>query len=72
MSHKHHAPGPVPPGNRPATPFGGGPHSDPSEAPTDQDGTGFQEQDPKRRLGGFEGRGEHAIQQPGGKNDAHR
>ena len=71
MSHKHHAPGPVPPGNRPATPFGGS-QADPSESPSDQDGTGFQEQDPQRRLGNFEGKGEHAIQQPGGKNDANR
>jgi hypothetical protein len=29
-----------------------------------------QEQDPKRRLGDFEGKGEHSIQEPGGKNDA--
>lgn len=72
MSQKHHAPGPVPPGNRPAGASDGRPGSDPSETPTDQDGTGFQEQDPKRRLGDYEGKGEHAIQQPGGKNGSDR
>ena len=35
-------------------------------------GAPFQEQDAKRRLGNFEGAGEHAYQQPGGKNDANR
>jgi hypothetical protein len=35
-------------------------------------GAPFEEQDPKRRLGNFEGKGEHAFQQPGGKNDADR
>jgi len=29
-----------------------------------------QEQDPKRRLGDFEGKGEHSMQEPGGKNGA--
>ena len=29
-------------------------------------------QDEKRRLGNFEGAGEHSFQQPGGKNDANR
>jgi hypothetical protein len=37
-----------------------------------KDGTGFQEQDPKRRLGDFDGAGEHALVQPGGHNDANR
>jgi hypothetical protein len=72
MSQKHHAPGPVPPGNRPATPFNDRPDMDPTEEPTNQDGTGFQEEDPKRRLGDFTGKGEHSIQQPGGKNDSDR
>jgi hypothetical protein len=33
-------------------------------------GAQFQEQDPNRRLGDFEGAGEHSFQQPGGRNDA--
>jgi hypothetical protein len=66
---KKHGPAPVPPGNRQ--------HGGPAEAQNDtaekappSDGTGFQEEDPKRRLGDFTGKGEHSIQQPGGKNDA--
>jgi hypothetical protein len=72
MKKKGHRPGPVPPGNRPKA----GP-----ELPQDenreneqqpQDGAAFSEQDPKRRLGGYQTAGEHAIVQPGGKNDADR
>jgi len=66
--HKHHT-NPVPPGNRP------------KGRPEDSDTTGrenrgseetnpTQQQDPKRRLGDYEGAGEHSIQQPGGRNDA--
>jgi len=71
MAHKKHrkGPAPVPPGNRPQ----GGPVKDietPEETP--KGGAGFQEQDPKRRLGNFTGAGEHAYQQPGGSNDANR
>jgi len=73
MSKKHQGgPGPVPKGNR--SPMGPTFHTDP---PTDEEGgeqrdvgTGgaaSQEQDEKRRLGNFETTGEHAIQQPGGK-----
>jgi len=29
-----------------------------------------QEQDPKRRLGDFEGKGEHSMQEPDSKNGA--
>jgi hypothetical protein len=70
---KGHAPGKVPSGNR--TPFGPGaddgrPAGD--EKAPDQAGAPFEEQDPKRRLGGFETAGEHAFVQPGGKNDAQR
>ncbi|MBY0231489.1 MAG: hypothetical protein K2W96_19565 [Gemmataceae bacterium] len=70
MAHKkqHHAP--VPPGNQPAF----GPQPGPGQATDDaqQAGGGApdQEQDPKRRLGDFTGKGEHSFQQPGGKNDA--
>ena len=69
MSKKHHGgPAPVPPGNRPQT----GPAF---TTPDDQNGltedveAGFSDQDPKRRLGGFTGPGEHARQQPGPLND---
>jgi len=68
MAHKKKHGGPVPPGNQS------------QEGPTDATGTpakrgasevaSAQEQDPKRRLGDFEGKGEHSIQEPGGKNDA--
>jgi len=66
---KHHGPAPVPPNNRQ---HGGpaGAQDDPAEQAPPSDGTGFQEEDPKRRLGDFTGTGEHSIQQPGGKNDA--
>ena len=74
MSKKHHGgPAPVPPGNRPHT--GPGPAHD---APPDTndphaagpgEGAGFEEQDPKDRLGGFTGKGEHSIQQPSTLND---
>jgi hypothetical protein len=71
MSKKNHSPGPVPPGNRPH----GGPGA-PDEPDTDEAQAGdenadaeFQEQDPKRRLGGYGGTGEHPRQQPGRLND---
>lgn len=71
MSKKHHGgPAPIPPGNRP--------HSGPARQEEDEHaadqsdtdtGASFQEQDPQRRLGGFEGAGEHSIQQPTKLND---
>ena len=36
---------------------------------TPQTGSGFQEQDAKRRQGAFEGKGEHARQQQMGNKD---
>lgn len=74
MSKKGHAPGPVPPGNRPH----GGPSTPPPDPDANEDSgqmtseaeVGFNEQDPKHRLGDFTGAGEHALVQPGGKNDA--
>jgi hypothetical protein len=72
MSKKHHGgPAPVPPANRPQS----GPPSPTGEDEKQQPGTdetggvGFQEQDPKRRLGDYGGAGEHSIQQPGPLND---
>lgn len=68
MSKKNHSPGPVPPGNRPAGGVSGAPDTGAEHAPP-QDGTGFAEQDPERRLGGFTGKGEHSIQQPTPRQD---
>jgi len=69
MAHKKKHTGPVPPGNQA--------HAGPS-GDTDQvaekggqspaEVTSAQEQDPKRRLGDFTGKGEHSFQQPGGRN----
>lgn len=72
MSKKSHSPGPVPPGNRPRS--GATPPNPDQDAgpPADQPGTGFEEEDPKRRLGDFTGAGEHARQQPGPLNDGGR
>jgi hypothetical protein len=71
MAHTKKHGGPVPPGNKPQV----GPEASPgrsapeaAEGPTG--GEPFHEQDPKRRLGDFEGKGEHSLQQPGGLNDA--
>ncbi len=71
MSKNHHGgPAPVPPGNRPQAGPGGtgmkGKELDPDT------GESFQQQDPQRRLGGFETAGEHARQQPEPLNDGDR
>jgi len=75
MSKKHsHRPGPVPPANQPkgvGGAQGGEAPGHSSEAQSDT-GAGFNEQDPKRRLGGFETAGEHSRQQPGTLNDGDR
>ena len=72
MSKKKHSPHPPPPGNR--TTVGPGATNPVEQEPDTGEPTnaraGFSEQDPQRRLGNFETAGEHAIQQPGGKNDA--
>jgi hypothetical protein len=64
MSRKHIR-APVPPNNRPQ--IGGADAGEPTPV---VDTTGFQEQDPKRRIGDFVGTGEPARQQPGPLNDA--
>lgn len=69
MSKKNHPPAPIPPGNR-SSENPTGDQELPAEPINGKDGTGFQEEDPKRRLGDFTGTGEHARQQPGGKNGA--
>ena len=68
MSKKNHSPGPVPPGNRAGGTDQGSPDTGAEHAPP-QDGTGFAEEDPQRRLGGFTGKGEHSIQQPTPRQD---
>jgi hypothetical protein len=70
MAHKKKHGGPIPAGNQP---HAGPPEHPPASAETNTATRGearFQEQDAKRRLGDFEGTGEHSFQQPGGKNDA--
>jgi hypothetical protein len=71
MAHKKKHSGPVPPGNQS--------HSGPSGDSQDAAAKGeqspaevasAQEQDPKKRLGDFTGKGEHSFQQPGGRNNA--
>jgi hypothetical protein len=64
VSKKNHNPGPVPPGNRPQV---DSEHEQPdqdesgkTEGPKSETG---QEQDEKRRLGEFTGKGEPARQQ---------
>jgi len=69
--HKKRHVQPVPPGNQARK----GPPADQNEAQQAQDlhsdnSAGFQEQDPKRRLGDFQTAGEHSYKQPGGLNDA--
>jgi hypothetical protein len=69
MAHKKKHTGPVPPGNQA--------HAGPS-GDTDQvaekggqspaEVKSAQEQDPKRRIGDFTGKGEHPMQEPGGRN----
>ncbi len=68
MSKKNHSPGPVPPGNRAGGTDQGSPDTGVEHAPP-QDGTGFAEEDPQRRLGSFTGKGEHSIQQPTPRQD---
>jgi hypothetical protein len=72
MSHKKKHTPRVPPGNRSQV----GPPD--AAVPADQNqqagsaGAPMQEQDAKRRLGDFEGAGEHSLQQPGGRQGANR
>jgi hypothetical protein len=70
VSRKNHSPGPVPPGNRPNSgpAFGGTGPDESGKTDAPQHDTG-PEQDPKRRLGDFTGKGEHSRQQPGALND---
>ena len=67
MGHKKKGSHPIPPGNQPQA----GPPTDAGMAQQGGAGGGapFQDQDAKRRLGDFEGAGEHSRQQPGPLND---
>ena len=68
MSKKNHAPAPVPPGNRSHSGPAYNPTDDAEQAPADT-GAEFNDQDAKRRLGGYQTAGEHARVQPGALND---
>ena len=67
MAHKKKHEGPVPRGNQSK-------RGSDKAGEEKQHGAGevesAQEQDPKRRIGDFTGKGEHSFQQPGGRNDA--
>jgi hypothetical protein len=70
MAHKKKYQHPVPPGNQPqAGPPGA---ADAGRQPEGAGGAPFQEQDAKRRLGGFESAGEHSRQQPSAINDGQK
>jgi hypothetical protein len=68
MAHKKQHGAPVPPGNQspvdPKSATGKSVKKNAAEVAS------AQEQDPKRRLGDFDGKGEHSMQEPGGKNGA--
>ncbi len=68
MAHKKRHTGPVPPGNRSKQ----GPDAKAVEErqPNTGEVASDQEEDPKRRIGDFERKGEHSLQEPGGKKDA--
>jgi hypothetical protein len=71
MSRKQKAPmAPVPPGNR--SPAGPSTDAKPKTPEPMPDGAPFSEQDPQRRLGNYATKGEHAIEQPGGKQGSKR
>ncbi|MBX9677368.1 MAG: hypothetical protein K2X38_01305 [Gemmataceae bacterium] len=72
MGHKkhRHGPAPIPPANQSHIGPGDAIPPEGAEKPGSS-GAAFQEQDPKRRIGNFETAGEHAMQQPGGRNDSH-
>lgn len=69
MSHPRNT-GPVPEANRsPYGPHGRNPKPVTPEAP---EGEPLSNQDEKGRLGNYQTKGEHAIQQPGGKQGSKR
>jgi len=71
MAHKKkHGSAPVPPGNRSPAGLPATTDSNQQENAGTGGGAPFQDQDAKRRLGGFESAGDHSRQQPGPLNDA--
>jgi hypothetical protein len=69
MAHKKKHSGPVPPGNQAyAGPSGDSDQMVEKAEQSPAEVSSAQEQDPKRRLGDFTGKGEHSFQQPGGRN----
>lgn len=66
MAHKKKHRFPVPKGNQSKA----GPAGNAEVADQEQDrGAPFNDQDPKRRIGGYETAGEHSRQQPSDLND---
>jgi hypothetical protein len=68
MAHKHKRGGPVPPGNQ--SPAGPRDTTGKSAKEGQAEVASAQEHDPKQRLGDYEDKGEHSLQEPGGKKDA--
>ena len=68
MAHKKNHRGAVPPGNQSKAGLRDATAKSAKKGAAEV--ASAQEQDPKRRLGDFVGKGEHSIQEPGGKNDA--
>jgi hypothetical protein len=69
MAHKKTHGAPVPPGNQPQR--GPGEKIGRSKKnPQSGEVTSAQEHDPKQRIGDYDGKGQHSMQEPGGKNDA--
>ncbi len=71
MGSKHHGgPAPVPPGNRSKQRTGKKEPDQDAPLPGDtEQGSPDSDHDPKRGIGGYTGKGEHARQQPGPQND---
>ena len=68
MSQKHRGSAPIPKANQSRF----GPAAAQTERAPAVEGSPASQQDPKRRLGNFETQGEHAIEQPGGKQGHQR
>jgi hypothetical protein len=70
MSHKKTHGAPVPPGNQSQRGHGEtiSPSSKNQKAPGK--GASTKAHDPKERMGDYDGKGQHSMQEPGGKNDA--
>jgi len=69
MAHKQKHTGPVPPGNQGHAGSSGDTDQVAEKAgQSPAEVTSAQEQDPKRRIGKFIGKGEHPLQEPGGRN----